>query len=605
MEQSAGVGQFWTPIMAVGGSLLHADLHMCQFLKRKGYLYGMDNEYLGLDALSIETLRTELSDSINRGETQRVKSLAQVISLWINVTTLVDLPSELAAPFSANQMWGGGFKEKVYKYIASKNSPWNVIDFDDLLKMFETAKTHMKNCADDILFFGSIYDDLILDETLRNSMGEVLPLKQSGVTKHLTNKVLERKYAIDQATGEAWIKPILVDGRVPRLPLREAIESMRDVCIFLLFIWTGMRLKELTTLNAAALTVDGKPLDQNRGALEQVRRGNHFSLTRMVTKTTKNRKGEEKTLPLPRSAAEAFALLVDLCSKGRQQTGNPFLLPHGDFGFARGVGFDEERAVLPISPLMVYLYLRNFCDMAGVKRYHPHRCRKTIATILINHDPKCIELIRDLLCHNDIQMTRKYLMSLPGIAEEARKLYVETQSEALTEILTSAIEGTFAGAAGDRASMAIMDNIEAFKGKRLPKTIAALEETLIRSNFMVVRTPASWCLRFEARVPWNAPCLPAPEKRRTGEIDTPNFDKCDDWQCKYSGYTPSDLNKVKRRRDWASQKASQTSFGASKAYFENQTAHWNRIVDHLENGRPEIVGLHLPETFLAHAGAYS
>jgi methyl-accepting chemotaxis protein len=25
MEQSAGVGQFWTPIMAVGGSLLHAD----------------------------------------------------------------------------------------------------------------------------------------------------------------------------------------------------------------------------------------------------------------------------------------------------------------------------------------------------------------------------------------------------------------------------------------------------------------------------------------------------------------------------------------------------------------------------------------------------
>jgi hypothetical protein len=28
MEQSAGVGQFWTPIMAVGGSLLHADPHM-------------------------------------------------------------------------------------------------------------------------------------------------------------------------------------------------------------------------------------------------------------------------------------------------------------------------------------------------------------------------------------------------------------------------------------------------------------------------------------------------------------------------------------------------------------------------------------------------
>jgi hypothetical protein len=30
MEQSAGVGQFWTPIMAVGGSLLHADSQLLQ-----------------------------------------------------------------------------------------------------------------------------------------------------------------------------------------------------------------------------------------------------------------------------------------------------------------------------------------------------------------------------------------------------------------------------------------------------------------------------------------------------------------------------------------------------------------------------------------------
>lgn len=28
MEKGAGVGQFWTPIQAIGGSLLHAGLHM-------------------------------------------------------------------------------------------------------------------------------------------------------------------------------------------------------------------------------------------------------------------------------------------------------------------------------------------------------------------------------------------------------------------------------------------------------------------------------------------------------------------------------------------------------------------------------------------------
>ena len=39
MEQSAGVGQFWTPIMAVGGSLLHADLQIKQHLRIKSF-YG-------------------------------------------------------------------------------------------------------------------------------------------------------------------------------------------------------------------------------------------------------------------------------------------------------------------------------------------------------------------------------------------------------------------------------------------------------------------------------------------------------------------------------------------------------------------------------------
>ncbi|KAA0888143.1 site-specific integrase [Oryzomonas rubra] len=591
----------YASVMIANNSFLHLSL----FLKGKGYLYGVGSEYLGLATLSIDTLRKELSRCIAGNETQRVKALSKAISLWINVSTLVNLPPEFAAPFSATQFWGSGFKENVYKYIASQNNPWDTIVFDDLVKMFETTKNYIDNYTDDILFIGNIYDDLISDETLRDKRGDILQLNNSGATKHLKDRVMERKYAINLKTGEAWLKPSLVKGRVPRLPFRAAIENMRDVCIFLLFIWTGMRLKELTTLKTTALTVNGKPLDQNQGALEQVRRGNHFTLTRMVTKTTKNRKGEKKPVPLPRSAAEAFAILVDLCRKGRQQTGNTFLLPHGDFGYARGVRFEEKRATFPVSTLTIYTYFRNFCDLAGVTRYHPHRCRKTIATILINHDPKCIELVRDLLCHNDIQMTRKYLMSLPGIAKETRKLYVVSQFESLTEILTSAIEGKLAGAAGDRASMAIADNIEAFKGKRLAKTIAALEETLIESNFMVVRTPVSWCLRFESRIPWDAPCLPPPEKRRTGEIAVPNFDKCDDWQCKYSGYTSSDLRRLKQRRSWAQKMTSKAVPDVSRAYYESIVAHWDRIIDHLENGRLEIVGLHLPEAFLAQAGAHS
>jgi hypothetical protein len=34
-------------------------------------------------------------------------------------------------------------------------------------------------------------------------------------------------------------------------------------------------------------------------------------------------------------------------------------------------------------------------------------------------------------------------------------------------------------------------------------------------------------------------------------------------------------------------------------------AYLGRIIDQLENGRPEIVGLNLPELFLAEAGGYA
>ena len=37
MEEGAGVGQFWTPILAKGGSLLHADSHLRLFVICEGY----------------------------------------------------------------------------------------------------------------------------------------------------------------------------------------------------------------------------------------------------------------------------------------------------------------------------------------------------------------------------------------------------------------------------------------------------------------------------------------------------------------------------------------------------------------------------------------
>lgn len=590
-----------------GRGTFYESLHLCSLLKKMGYLYGERDNFMGLSTLSADTLRTELIEAMERDDHTRVARLASTITSWINISRLAPFPPEYAAPFTTKEMWADGLNKKVVKYLASKKKPYDVIDFKDLVQMFKTAKKYLDHYVDDALFIGSVFDQLLSADAPLNPQGEMLTLVSSGYTEDLVKATLKRKFAIDPDTGDKWFRPVLDKKSIMirKVPLKNAIYDIESVCIFLLLIWSGMRAGELAELKVSYLSVDGNPLDQNRSALEQVRQGNNFTLTRVVTKTTKNHSGKKKDVPIPRSGAEAFAVLVDLSRKGRLETGNPYLLPHGELGFAAGHGFIERKVTDPVHRYTVYQRFQEFCVIAGVKPYHPHRCRKTIATILINHDPKCIELIKDLLCHEDIQMTRKYLMSLPGVAEEARKIYVKSQSEALTEILTYAAEGKLAGPAGDRANTAILDNIEAFKGKRLANTIASLEQTLIASNFLVVRTPASWCLRFDVRIPWDAPCLPPPEKRRTGEIATPNFDKCQDWLCKHSGYTPTDLPKARQRRAWADNVRAGAVSPASRAYYDKMVAFWDGVIDQLENGRPEVVSLHLLERFRAEVGAHA
>jgi len=582
-------------------------IHLCSSIKEKGYLYGKDNEFLGLSTMSVNTLRTELFDSIDRDDLARVRSLASGINLWLNMSSLANLPPEFSAPFTNKQMWDGELTTKVYRYCASKANSFDAIGFDDLVQMFRTSKKYMKNYVEDVLFLGGIFDQIYAQSAGKPNRGKI-PLFSTGRSENMWTDITTRPFAIDPDTGNAWFKPSIgTDSkkRIVKSNLWDAINVMESVCIFLLFIWGAMRRSEIITLKVTSLTIDGKPLNQNLSALEQVKLGNNFTLSRVVTKTNKNRKGKEMSAPLPRSGAEAFALLVDLYRKGRMETGNQYLLPHGNLGYALGKGYKDHLKTNHVCGSNIYLYFIEFCTLAGVKHYHPHRCRKTMPTILINHDPKCIELIKDLLGHEDIQMTRKYLMSLPGIAEETRKIYVKAQSDALTDILTSAIEGKFAGAAGDRASMAIRDNIDAFKGMRMTVTIASLIDTLIESNFTVVRTPVSWCMRFQGRIPWEAPCLPPLEKRPIGEIPVPNFDKCDDRLCKFSGYTPGHLNGVRQRKAWAEKMGSKPSFGGSKAYYDSMATHWGRIIDQLENGRPDIVNLHLPEAFIAEAGGFS
>lgn len=589
---------------------LHSLFHVCSLLKGAGYLYGTDSDYLDLSTIDVEWVRDELKKMIDKDEGLIVGELARGFGAWVCISGIVDLPLEYTARFTKKELWYGGLNNDITKYVASKTQPWETIYFDDLVRMFSVTKTYLDHYVEDILFIARQLSFAFRIKG-RGSRAVPCPILTTEWTKNIAEAILKREYAVDPESGKPWFTPRLNNPNkrwrisLDKADLKRQIDEMVYVCIFQLFIWTAARKGEIHSLKVDALLIDGKPLSPDIDALEQVTNGSSFELTRVVTKTDKDYLGEKKTLPLTRTAAKSFAILVEIFRSGRRATGNNFLFPRGYLGHGDrlGTNFVKEN-IKPIAVGSIYRLFVFFCEFAGVKHYHPHRCRKTLATILINYDPKCIELIKDLLCHKDINMTREYLMSLPGVAEEARKMFVAQQSEKVIEFIVSATEGKFAGPAGDRASAAIIGNSGEFKGNRLTDTTTKLLDILVhQGNFIAVRTPTAWCLRFNSRVPWDAPCLPKPDKRLKGEILEPNYDKCIDLDCRFSGYIPSDLDQARGRRAWAAKMRFNAIPGPARAHFEGMVNYFDGIIDILENGRPEIVGLHLVDAAFAEIGA--
>lgn len=180
-------------------------LHLCSLLKDNSYLFGKGNDFIGLSTLSVDTIRNELIKGIEQDDFTRVSRLASTITPWINISQLACFPPEYAAPFTAKQVWADGLKEKIVRYLATKKKPYDVIEFDDLVQMFKRAKKFLDNYIDDVLFIGSIFDQMLCKDAPRNSQGGMLTLIPSGHTKEMVKAISTRKFVIDPDTGDACV----------------------------------------------------------------------------------------------------------------------------------------------------------------------------------------------------------------------------------------------------------------------------------------------------------------------------------------------------------------------------------------------------------------
>lgn len=552
------------------------------YLYKNGYLIGANKNYKTLETINVETLRAEVRERIQWGEGRHhTVGFARAIARWAFISKSSELPIEFIAPFSEKDFWGGGLSKEVAMYDIKMTRGWTTIEFDDLQPMIQIARKYIQEYADDIMY---------LEETYRNCKNT--KIINIGKSKDLFQELINYKFTICPETQKPWFE-ISTSLRkfmfIKTMPWIEEFVNLISSAIFMLFIWTAMRSSEMRMLSSNALFIDGLPANLSHDLIIQVENGQYFDLLRTVTKTEMNLEGKDYLLPLPKIGAKAFAILFEFFRSKREQTGNKYL-------FVEMNG--RAPCSSPVSAGYMEHKLSKFCNKVGVEHHHPHQCRKTLATLMINHDPSALELIKDLLCHKSVAMTVMYLMSLPGVAEDIRNFMLDQQRNKIIDFLADASEGKLAGAAGNRTLDAVARNRMAFKGEALATTIKTILTVFTENaNFEIIQTPAAWCLRFPSKVPWTAPCLP-PDSI-PGEYNHPNPEKCRPWECKDAGHTTNDLHRIKSALKWAKKAASETTSNTSKAYYSKQATYWEEVINQLENGRPDIVVLDIIKQALA------
>ncbi len=101
-------------------------------------------------------------------------------------------------------------------------------------------------------------------------------------------------------------------------------------------------------------------------------------------------------------------------------------------------------------------------EIAGNSHPHAHRWRHTIARIVALSVVGSPQVLLDLFGHRDLEMTLRYMLSHPEIAEEAQKVARET-AFAFSE---EAIAETMNGLAGGPAAKSLMSGLEDLRMRR-------------------------------------------------------------------------------------------------------------------------------------------
>lgn len=399
--------------------------------------------------------------------------------------------------------------------------PYKPIPLDDYAEIVNHCVRLVEDYSQDILWLYTTYYP-----TLVGKSHERHTLKSSGLSTGSVEGVAAFKnFTPRLIDGEPWWTLTVLSRSHPNDAgeyisygkVARHIASLMDACCTVILATTGMRRSEVMHIKFGAVSHNDSG----------------FWLRFTVFKTSVASQGISKLIPIPLITARAISVIETLCAESRQFGQHDFLfssITRQHFGWPVHSAY-PERAV------------KRVAEACGVdSSVHPHRFRKSLAMYLIYQDPRNIEVIRHLFSHSSMKMTLRYIMSLPGVHDEVKKIIIEQNVGILVELLDGVLNQKIGGEGGKRVKDTVAQS-PMFKARLQDlgkESLNQYVDSMLEQGIKLMhRSNLAICLKTPG-VTEVAPCDGKGES--PAEKLHPNLFACDPFGCRFAAFTESHLS---------------------------------------------------------------
>lgn len=479
---------------------------------------GVYDEFSGFSVNSVSSFTVERYIADLESDGKRWE-FCYMLRYWHEISRQGMLPSELSL------MEDLVTAEQVSSYRSqydSQSSPYVPLPLDDYAAIFNHCALMVESYAEDCLWLYQTYKHVLVGAL---DYPDRLPRSDAS---YLTNDELGvaafRAYSPTTTAGSPWW-PLSVLKKVSEeqsgeyirnVDIVKTIVSLIDACSLLILCVTGMRRSELISLKADCLSED--------------KQGSWLSY--YVFKTSVASQGDLKRIPIPSVAAKAIRILITLGHESREYGGHDYL-----FSKFWRTHFGKQASIAALEHSC-----RRVAAAVGIdQNLHAHRFRKSLAMYIIHQDPRNIEVIRKLFSHASLRMTLKYILSLPGVNEEVKRVIVEENSEILSVVLRAVLEERIGGIGGRRIlrtaeqSPILKAKLQNEGKESLSQYVASLLDEGVK---LLHRTSMAICLKTVGLTSFT-PCDP---KNGVHEAKLhPNIFACDPFNCRFAAFVEENV----------------------------------------------------------------